>query len=94
MLMIGPGGVETGEFGAVMDVKLVNQGPVTILLERLKGTASAVSMMGSFWHPNFPPAIGCSSPAWTRSQCTVPGIDESLKEGESPEAYVGKSRTL
>ena len=29
-----PGGVETGEFGAVMDVKLVNQGPVTILLER------------------------------------------------------------
>ncbi|GIS81157.1 MAG: hypothetical protein CM1200mP14_27230 [Gammaproteobacteria bacterium] len=29
-----PGRVETGEFGAVMDVKLVNQGPVTILLER------------------------------------------------------------
>ena len=29
-----PGQVETGEFGAVMDVKLVNQGPVTILLER------------------------------------------------------------
>ena len=28
------GRVETGEFGAVMDVKLVNQGPVTILLER------------------------------------------------------------
>ena len=29
-----PGRVETGEFGAVMDVKLVNQGPVTILLAR------------------------------------------------------------
>ena len=29
-----PGRVETGEFGAVMDVELVNQGPVTILLER------------------------------------------------------------
>ena len=28
------GRVETGEFGAVMDVELVNQGPVTILLER------------------------------------------------------------
>ena len=29
-----PGRVRTGEFGAVMDVELVNQGPVTILLER------------------------------------------------------------
>ena len=29
-----PGRVETGEFGASMDVELVNQGPVTILLER------------------------------------------------------------
>jgi len=29
-----PGRVETGEFGTVMDVELVNQGPVTILLER------------------------------------------------------------
>ncbi|MDH5589502.1 MAG: D-aminoacyl-tRNA deacylase [Gemmatimonadota bacterium] len=29
-----PGAVETGEFGAVMDVELVNQGPVTLLLER------------------------------------------------------------
>tara|TARA_B100001750_G_scaffold103755_1_gene82059 strand:+ start:91 stop:531 length:441 start_codon:yes stop_codon:yes gene_type:complete len=29
-----PGRVRTGEFGAVMDVQLVNQGPVTILLER------------------------------------------------------------
>ena len=29
-----PGRVETGEFGAAMDVELVNQGPVTILLER------------------------------------------------------------
>jgi D-aminoacyl-tRNA deacylase len=26
--------VETGEFGAVMDVELVNDGPVTLLLER------------------------------------------------------------
>ena len=29
-----PGAVATGEFGAVMDVELVNDGPVTILLER------------------------------------------------------------
>jgi D-tyrosyl-tRNA(Tyr) deacylase len=29
-----PGRVETGEFGALMNVELVNQGPVTILLER------------------------------------------------------------
>ena len=26
--------VETGEFGAMMDVELVNDGPVTLLLER------------------------------------------------------------
>jgi D-tyrosyl-tRNA(Tyr) deacylase len=26
--------VETGEFGALMDVELVNDGPVTLLLER------------------------------------------------------------
>jgi D-aminoacyl-tRNA deacylase len=29
-----PGPVETGEFGAMMDVELVNDGPVTIMLER------------------------------------------------------------
>jgi D-aminoacyl-tRNA deacylase len=29
-----PGRVETGEFGAMMDVELVNDGPVTLLLER------------------------------------------------------------
>ncbi len=29
-----PGRVETGEFGAHMDVELVNDGPVTLLLER------------------------------------------------------------
>lgn len=29
-----PGRVETGEFGAVMDVELVNDGPVTLMLER------------------------------------------------------------
>jgi D-tyrosyl-tRNA(Tyr) deacylase len=29
-----PGVVETGEFGAMMDVELVNDGPVTLLLER------------------------------------------------------------
>jgi D-tyrosyl-tRNA(Tyr) deacylase len=28
------GPVETGSFGAMMDVELVNDGPVTILLER------------------------------------------------------------
>ena len=28
------GRVETGEFGATMDVELVNQGPVTLMLER------------------------------------------------------------
>ena len=27
-------GVETGEFGAMMDVELVNDGPVTLMLER------------------------------------------------------------
>jgi D-tyrosyl-tRNA(Tyr) deacylase len=31
---IAPGAVETGEFGAMMDVDLVNDGPVTLLLER------------------------------------------------------------
>ena len=31
---IAPGRVETGEFGAMMDVELVNDGPVTLLLER------------------------------------------------------------
>ncbi|HEX7117173.1 MAG TPA: D-aminoacyl-tRNA deacylase [Longimicrobiales bacterium] len=29
-----PGGVGTGEFGAMMDVELVNDGPVTLVLER------------------------------------------------------------
>lgn len=30
-----PGGrVETGEFGAMMDVEILNQGPVTLILER------------------------------------------------------------
>ena len=29
-----PGRVETGEFGAMMDVELVNEGPVTLVLER------------------------------------------------------------
>lgn len=29
-----PGRVETGEFGAMMDVHLVNAGPVTLVLER------------------------------------------------------------
>jgi D-tyrosyl-tRNA(Tyr) deacylase len=29
-----PGPVETGEFGAMMDVDLVNDGPVTLVLER------------------------------------------------------------
>jgi D-tyrosyl-tRNA(Tyr) deacylase len=29
-----PGRVETGEFGAMMDVELVNDGPVTLMLER------------------------------------------------------------
>lgn len=28
-----PGRVETGEFGAMMDVELVNEGPVTLMLE-------------------------------------------------------------
>jgi D-tyrosyl-tRNA(Tyr) deacylase len=31
---VAPGPVETGEFGAMMDVELVNDGPVTLLLER------------------------------------------------------------
>jgi len=30
----GPIAVETGEFGAMMDVELVNDGPVTLILER------------------------------------------------------------
>lgn len=29
-----PGRVETGEFGAAMDVEIVNEGPVTLVLER------------------------------------------------------------
>ena len=29
-----PGRVATGEFGAMMDVELVNEGPVTLVLER------------------------------------------------------------
>ncbi len=32
--------VETGEFGAMMDVELVNDGPVTLWLEREAGSAS------------------------------------------------------
>ena len=31
---VAPGPVATGEFGAMMDVELVNDGPVTLLLER------------------------------------------------------------
>ena len=31
---VAPGPVETGEFGAMMDVELVNDGPVTLILER------------------------------------------------------------
>ena len=34
MLRDRAGHVETGEFGAMMDVELVNDGPVTLLLER------------------------------------------------------------
>ena len=29
-----PGAVETGQFGAMMEVDLVNDGPVTLILER------------------------------------------------------------
>ena len=29
-----PGPVQTGEFGAMMEVELVNDGPVTLILER------------------------------------------------------------
>ena len=29
-----PGCVETGEFGAMMDLELVNAGPVTMIMER------------------------------------------------------------
>jgi len=32
--------VQTGEFGAMMDVELVNDGPVTLWIERESGTAS------------------------------------------------------
>ena len=31
---VAPGPVETGRFGAMMEVELVNDGPVTLLLER------------------------------------------------------------
>ena len=31
---VAPGPVETGEFGAMMDVELLNEGPVTLILER------------------------------------------------------------
>jgi D-tyrosyl-tRNA(Tyr) deacylase len=31
---VAPGPVETGEFGAMMDVELVNDGPVTLILEK------------------------------------------------------------
>jgi D-aminoacyl-tRNA deacylase len=31
---VAPGPVETGDFGAMMEVELVNDGPVTLLLER------------------------------------------------------------
>lgn len=31
---VAPGPVETGEFGAMMEVELVNDGPVTLILER------------------------------------------------------------
>lgn len=34
------GAVETGEFGAMMEVELVNDGPVTLVLERTPGGAS------------------------------------------------------
>ncbi len=33
-------GVETGEFGADMQVELVNDGPVTLMLERERGTGN------------------------------------------------------
>lgn len=33
--------VEEGEFGAMMDVALVNEGPVTLILERAPGKAAA-----------------------------------------------------
>lgn len=31
---VAPGRVETGRFGAMMDVELINDGPVTLILER------------------------------------------------------------
>src|SRR5687768_3838403 len=34
LLRVGGAAVETGEFGAMMDVELVNDGPVTLWLER------------------------------------------------------------
>jgi D-aminoacyl-tRNA deacylase len=34
-----PGAVATGQFGALMDVELVNDGPVTLILERSAGSA-------------------------------------------------------
>jgi len=36
-----PGPVETGEFGAMMEVALVNDGPVTLVLERESRTGSS-----------------------------------------------------
>jgi D-tyrosyl-tRNA(Tyr) deacylase len=33
-LRTGPCPVETGEFGAMMDVELVNEGPVTLIIDR------------------------------------------------------------
>lgn len=38
-----PGRVETGEFGAMMDVELTNDGPVTLVLEREAGAAGTAT---------------------------------------------------
>jgi D-tyrosyl-tRNA(Tyr) deacylase len=39
--------VETGEFGAMMDVELVNDGPVTLFLEREADSPANLTPTGS-----------------------------------------------
>src|SRR5690606_18162814 len=58
------GPVETGRFGAMLEVELVNDGPVTLLLER--------GAHGSSWHPSPRGAQSCCA------RCGLPSTSHPL----------------
>jgi D-tyrosyl-tRNA(Tyr) deacylase len=62
--------IKDGVFGAMMDVALVNDGPVTIVIESVPGTGRAVDTSGAN-------AVGDVSGATVGIAATMPDENES-----------------